>query len=94
MNCFRPSRHWGKVLDEFARLAQSCILLGVNLDVLDNDGLQSLRRWRHPEFELVRHAGPVYKWRRKRTDAPRRDVSEQTGRTLVFSGSALPTVLH
>ncbi len=91
ITALQPTRLWPHLLNEFARLAESCIVLGVNVGEVYDLGKVHLDEWRHPDFELTRCEGAVYKWRRKepiaRTAAdPRRDHSG-TRLPLLFSGS-------
>jgi len=96
ITCIKPCSLWPQLLNEFARLARSCILLGVNVGARYDRGRAFLEEWRHPEFELTHREGAIYKWRRKRrgagSAAPRRREDSRARLPLVFSGSRVRPV--
>ena len=93
LTCFQPCSLWPQIFDEFARLAKSCILLGVNVGALYDIGKSVIEEWRHPDFELTHNRGAIYKWQRKQGRTPSAGGQGRQKRAarlpLVFSGSRI-----
>ena len=57
--CVSP---WVNILNEFARITKSCILLGVNVgDQYDREKV-NLDTWNHDQFKMQWNINSIYKW--------------------------------
>ena len=60
---FRPVEKWPKILNEFARLSKSTILLAPNVGIPYKEGKYYLDGWKPTRgFKLSLHTGHIYRW--------------------------------
>lgn len=60
---FPPVSIWPKVLNEFARIAKSDILLGVNVGKIFDEGKHYIDNWKHDDFQLDWNRDHLYRYK-------------------------------